>query len=188
MSPFVQWRPAQVPRGAVLMKLQGVEKTFTLRRGDSAQATFPATAQFSFDPDYKHGVELLDFYLNVTDMIVCSQRAADFVRAHNPGALEYLPVTLVDHRGKAVAAPHFILHPVDHPDCIDVERSRLTWSQINPSVIDIAEHIDVDPARVPEDRLIFRPKSHPAVHLMRRGFAESLVAEGFSGARWIDIK
>lgn len=188
MNPFVQWRPAQVPRGAVLMNLQGVPKTFTLRRGDSAQAAFPGTAAFHFDPDEKRGIELVDFYLNVTDMIVCSQRAMEFVRAHEPAALEVLPVKLVDHSGKTVAAPHFILHPIDHPDCIDVERSKVTWSLINPAIIDIAEHLEVDPARVPEDRLIFRPKSCPAVHLMRRTFAESLVEQGFSGARFIEIK
>jgi hypothetical protein len=188
MSPFVTWKTKRVPKGAVLTDLQGVEQTFEMTDGESYQDRFPADAHFRFDPDYKRDIQPLDFYLNVDNMLVCSERAMAFIRSQQPPAVEYLPVTLLDHKRKPVPAPHFIIHPVDHPDCIDVARSDVTWAQSDPGVIQFAEHVEIDPARVPEDRLLFRPRSFPKLTLMRRAFAEAIVAQGFSGARWVETR
>jgi hypothetical protein len=188
MNPFVTWKTKRVPGGAVLTDLRGVERTFALTDGESFKNSFPPDAHLLFDPDYKRDMQLLDFYLNVDDMIVCSERAAQFIRSLNPPAVEYLPVRLLDHKRKPVPAAHFVVHPIDHPDCIDVGRSDVTWAQSDPGVIQFAEHIEIDPARVPQDRLLFRPRSFPNLILLRREFAESIVGQGFTGSRWVETK
>jgi len=188
MSPFVTWKTKRVPKGAVLKDLQGVERTFAMRRGESFKDIMPAGACFHFDPDYQRDILPVDFYLNVDGMMVCSQRAAEFVRSHAPAALEYLPVNIIDHKGKPLESVHFILHPVDHPDCLDSARSDVTWSPINPNVVQFADHVEIDATRVPTDRLIFCPKSFPDLMLVRRELAEAIVGQGFTGARWVETE
>lgn len=186
-ASFVQWDTAVVKHGAVVMRLNDVERRHALADGESFEAIFPANANFDFDPDLKRNTVLVDFMLNKEDVLLCSERVKDFVQARHPAKLEYLPVTVLDHKGKPVGAPYFILHPVDPPDCIDRAHSKLTMSDFDPDDIWEAEHLVIDEAKVPADRLIFRPKAYNSVILLRRELAQDLVAAGFTGAGWKEI-
>lgn len=186
-ASFVQWDTAVVKHGAVVMRLNDVDRRHALADGESFEAIFPAKANFDFDPDLKRNTVLVDFMLNKEDVLLCSERVKDFVQARHPARLEYLPVTVLDHKGQPVGAPYFILHPVDPPDCIDRANSKLTMSDFDPDDIWEAEHLAIDESKVPAERLIFRPKAYNSVILLRRELAQDLVAAGFTGAGWKEI-
>jgi hypothetical protein len=188
MNQFVEWDPCSVKDGAVLTNLQGVDRVFALDDGESVVNGFPQGAHFRFDPEFKRDTLPVDFYINVDSMMVCSNRAKEFISASGPEAVEYLPVTVFDHKGKALAERHWIVHPINPPDCIDLASSKVTWSSLDPDSIQRFRHLELDAARVPAARQLFRPKACPRLLALRRPFAEALVQQGFSGARWKEIK
>lgn len=188
MNPFVAWSSRPVEGGAVLTQLQGMDRAFAMDDGESFAGAFPTGAHFRFDPDFKRDTLPVDFYINVDGMMVCSARAMEFIRAQLPDAVEYLPVGILDHKGRRLAQPHWIVHPIDPPDCIDLDASKVTWSSLDPDSIQRYRHLEIDPGRVPAGRQIFRPKACPSLLALRRGFAETLVQQQFSGAGWKEIK
>ncbi len=186
-SRFVYWHTRSVKKGAALTVLSGVEKIYRMMDGESVQAGFPTDAAFRFDPEFKRDTLPVDSYINVESMLVCSKPLKDFIEARSPAKIEYLPVTIFDHSGKALPHPHFIVHLVEPVDCINFDTSQVTWSASDSSSLLYVEHLEIDPARVPADRRLFRVKSLKGKAIMTRDFAEEIEAAGFKGAAWIDI-
>ncbi|HZE90448.1 MAG TPA: DUF1629 domain-containing protein [Rhizobacter sp.] len=186
-NPFVQFDTVAVKNAAAVMDLQGVANSEDMMDGVSFKKAFPSTAAFHFNPDFKRNTLLVDCLVNVENMMVCSARLKDFIQAKKPDKVEYLPVAVVDLKGKAVADAYFIVHPIDPPDCIDVANSDVTLSALDPGVIRYAEHIEIDASKVPEGRLLFRPKTFPGILLLRRELALDIEKAGFTGIGWDEI-
>lgn len=185
---FVRFDTVAVKNAAAVMDLRGVANSEDMMGGASFKDVFPSTAAFHFNPDFKRNTLLVDCLINVENMMVCSERLTDFICSKSPDKVEYLPVTVFDIKGKPVAASYFIVHPIDPPDCIDVAKSDVTWSALDPTTIRYAEHVEIDEARVPAHRLIFRPKSFPGMLLLERELALDIEKAGFTGIGWDEIE
>lgn len=60
---------------------------------------------------------------NVGTLMVVSERLKAFFEALDPVAAEYIP-SRVEFKGKQVAERYYLMHCVQHIDCIDTYRSR----------------------------------------------------------------
>ncbi len=185
---FVRFDTVAVRNAAAVMDLRGVPDSGCMMVGESFKDRFPATAAFHFNPDFKRNTLLVDCLVNVENAMVCSLRLTDFIRSKNPDKVEYLPVTVFDIEGKPVDARYFIVHPIDPPDCIDVAKSKVTWSPFDATSIEYAEHLVIEQAKVPQGRLVFSPKSFPGMLLLQREFALDIEQAGFSGIGWHEIE
>lgn len=186
--PFVYWKSRAVKRGAALTDLKGVDKVYELNDGESYEHRFPTSAAFRFNPEFKRDTELVDSFLNVNGMLVCSQRLKDFIASHQPSKVEYLPVAIHDLKGKVVCAPYFIVHPIDPVDCIDLATSDVVWSELDSTTFLFVRHLEIDAAKVPADRILFRAKAHNEETILRREFALAIAQAGFTGTGWIEIE
>ena len=184
---FVSWKTRSVKNGAAVTDLRGVDRVYAMMDGESFKNGFPAGAAFHFNPDFKRDTLLVDCLINIENMLVCSERLKSFIQAKSPDKVEYLPVTVHDHKGKGVADPYFIIHPIDPPDCIDFAKSDVTWSAMDKSTIQFVDHLEFDEARVAPSRLLFRAKAYNGAILLRREFAREIEAAGFKGAGWREI-
>ena len=185
--PFVYWKTRSVKKGAALTTLEGVGEIFRMKDGEPVAARFPTNAAFRFDPDFERDTLPVDSFINVEGMLVCSKRLKAFVEERSPAKVEYLPITIYDHTGKALRDAHFIVHLVEPVDCIDFHRSEVTWSASDPSSLLDVEHLEIDASRVPADRLLFRAKGLKSAVILRRDFALELEAAHFQGAAWDEI-
>ncbi len=188
MNPgFVYWKTRSVKEGAVVTDLQGVARAHAMANGESFEKIFPATAQYTFSPDFKRNTLLVDCLINVGTRIVCSERLKNFVKERSPEKVEYLPVRVLDHKGKPVEAPFFIVHPIDPPDCIDHAKSKIDLAASDPDFLSI-DSLVIDETKVSPKRLLFRAKSYPDKILLRREFALEIENAGFTGSGWLEIK
>jgi hypothetical protein len=117
---------------------------------------------------------------------VASSRLKTFIESQAPAHVEYLPVTIVDHRGKPVKREYFIIHPVDPADCLDLEQCEPTWSAIDKTKIKRVKKLVIDETKVGKDRVLFKPQSFYNIILARRELAEALDKEHFIGLSWIE--
>ena len=164
-----------------------VPRVFALKRGEGRGEDFPADAAFQMDPDAKRRTLLVDNIPNVDAMLLCSERLKDFIESRRPPAIEYLPVTVQDHRKKPVPVAHFVVLPLDPPDCIDLSASVVTRSTMDTTALRSIDKLVLDESKIPLDRLIFKPKAFTRATLVRRDLAAEIDAQGFTGIAWKEV-
>src|SRR5438552_3993429 len=118
-SNYVVWDTKVIPNACVLQDLVRVEKDYQLRKGVPLASTFPEDAAFTMDPDFPDNTVLTDNLLNTNMMIVASMRLKMFLERQSLRKVEYLPVTIINHKGKPASREYFIVHPIDPVECLD---------------------------------------------------------------------
>lgn len=187
MSNYVVWRWGRVPGGCSVVELMNVPRVFALKKGEARGEAFPSDAAFRMDPDAKRDTVLVDNIPNVEAMLLCSERLKQFIESRRPPAIEYLPVTVQDHKKKPVPPTHFVVLPLDPPDCIDLAGSVVTRWTVDSTALMSIEKLVLDESKIPADRLIFKPKGYTLATLVRRDLAAEIDAQGFTGIAWKEV-
>ena len=182
---FFVWQYRPVRGACVLNEFSGLDESFRLAEGVPLQEGFPGNVAFHMDPDFPDQLKLVDNLSNSDDCMIASPRLRQAIEDHQPAKVEYLPVSIIDHRGRVASSEYVIVHPIDPIDCIDRERSKFEESAITPGLISYLDKMVIDGTRVPPDRAIFRLKDFWAATLVRADRAKSLAAQGFSGLDFV---
>ena len=186
-SDYVIWDAADVPDACVVQQLEGVEDDWELAEGVSRTATFPDDATLRMDPDHPHDMMLVDNLVNTEMLIVVSGKLRASLEGRALASVEYLPVSVLDHRGKVASNEYTIVHPIDPVDCLDCEASGVEWSEMDEDCVDSIESLVLNETAVPNERSLFRVKSLEGVVLVRRELALALEQEGFTGLEWTEL-
>ena len=186
-SEFVIWRYKDTPGACALKELRGLDKTYRLNNGTSFAAGFPAGVTVHMDPDSPDDMLLVDNVLNADLVIVASKRLQECVRAYQPACVEYLPVDVIDHKGRIASKDYGIIHPIKPVDAVDKAQSIFEASLLDDDDIDSFERLVLKESAIPGDRHLFRLKGFWNITLVRRSLAEALAKEKFSGLRWLEI-
>ncbi|MCK5219083.1 hypothetical protein KAR10_06155 [bacterium] len=183
---YVVWRTKEVPDAFVLDELSEVEDDWEIVKGVPRAATFPFNVTFSVDPDFPDDILLIDAFETTEAMTVISPRLKAFFEKRAVKQVEYLPVTILDHKGKP-AAEYFILHPVYPVECLNLEDSEAKWDFIDDTTIGKVKRIVFDESKVGPELQIFKIKYLYDVIIVRRDLAEAMAAEGFTGMQWTEL-
>ncbi len=186
-SNYVIWDSKAEPNGCVLKELIGVEKDYQLRKGVPFGASFPAEAAFTMDPDFPDNTLLTDNLLNTDLMIVASLRLKQFLDQQGLPKVEYLPVTVLNHKGRPASRDYFIVHPIDPVECLDLDKCQPTWSAIDKTSIKRLKKLVLDESKIEKDRRLFRPKGFHRVILAHQELAKAIGAQGFTGINWVPV-
>ncbi|OLB14577.1 MAG: hypothetical protein AUH10_03720 [Gammaproteobacteria bacterium 13_2_20CM_66_19] len=187
MSNYVIWIFQSVPHACVLQNLVGFDDSNTLFHGTPLAKTFPSKVAFHMNPDFPTDLLLTDNLLNSDSCMVVSSKLADALRARNVSKLEYLPVSIVDHKGKVASKDYYILNPLELIDCIDRKKSKFRESRITPGRIAKFEKLVIDETRIPPDRSLFRMQGYPSIALASKALADDLIRGNFSGLGWLAL-
>lgn len=186
-DPFRIWRYRTVRDAAVFQGLRGFENIFRFDVGQALLDEFPRDAAFHMNPDHPRDRVLPDNVANSLQVLLVSARLREELERSRVGAVEYLPVTIVDHEGRVASSTHVIVHPVGLVDAIDLEASSYQPHRFVKGRIGKVRRLVIDPTRVPADRQLFKLKGYGTPVIVKRSLAESLEAGGFSGLDWLDL-
>lgn len=181
------WRTNPGKKYCGLQGLRNVPRQFEINRGISRAHGFPADAHFTMNKAYPKQVAVSDSLENMDDMVVVSAALRDFVETQAPRSLEILPVRIINHKGRDVGQPFWILNPLEIVDCIDQAASKVRFGALDPTEIVTYEKLMLDPSAIPADLLLFRPKFLEGAVMVRRDVADAIVAKGFTGLAFIEI-
>lgn len=183
----VIWQSHPGTKFCVCDGLDGVPEQYQISQGISRAAGFPKDARFAMDRSFPKQVALPDCLSNADDMVVVSAKLEELLAGRGVRSVEYLPVGIVNHKGRRAKEPYFIVNPLVIVDCIDQAASDLQWNAIDPSSIASAGKLALDPARIPADLQLFRPKFMTELVVLRRDLADAVKAGGFTGLRFVEI-
>lgn len=184
---YVVWRFHDVPNSCVLDELLGVRKRYQIREGVPRAQGFPSDAKFTLDPDYPNDTLLVDAFDNVYRMVVISPKLKAFLETQGLVKIEFLPVTVMDHKGRP-KAHYFILHPTCPVECLDLEASGVTWDTVNKDTVDTVKRLVLKTDKIDSDLKIFKIKFFYDYLIVRQDLAEAITAEGFTGIRWVSTE
>lgn len=189
-SDYVIWDSEVITNACVLYDLKGVDKILDLKRGISKASDFPSDAAFTMNPDFPNNTLLVDNLINTDMLIVVSLRLKAFLDARSLMNVEYLPVAILDHKGKIASKKYFIVNPIEPVECLDLDKSGAKLGLIGSSKneVTMVDRLVFDEERIDKVRELFKPKLFYRVTIATRDLAAAIDAEKFSGIRWINIE
>lgn len=167
--------------------LEGVDRDWELSEGVPRAASFPAGALLRMSNRHPRDIALTDNLINLGRLIVASARLKDFLQARGLKNVEYLPVSIINHKGRVASKDYFVVHPIVPQDCLDLQASGARYSHIIPSDVASVQKLVIDPARVDPDVSLFKLKSYGPPTLIRRQLAEEILQAGFRGVAFLEL-
>jgi hypothetical protein len=182
-SSFLVWDQGLYKDGVCkLGSLKGVPDTFEIHDGVSRLAGWPADASAPMHPRFPKDIGFADC-LRGTGFLVISAKARQVLEGAGvgkPEKIEYLPVKIINHKGRVEQVEYFIANPLDIVDCIDVEASVVKMDPINKSTITSAERLVLREQAIPPELKVFRLGKWPCTVIVQSKLADTMKAAGLT--------
>ncbi len=179
---FGVWLYQPVGKVCMLDGIENVPQRFDLKRGVPFKDAFPTTARFQMSDDHKRNGELSDDLPNTDFLKVCSAGLVDFLRQKDLKNVEYLPVKILNHKGKLASKDYFIVHPIVPQNALDAAASEPSFNDFDPAEIDSVERLVLDRKKLDPKVRLFRLKAFFNPVLIDKKLAEEIKAAGFVGS------
>lgn len=143
--------------GAVIQKLPpGSPLQFAFFEGKPLGGVFPSDASVRFSDDFPKELKVLDSIGNTLSVPLVSAKVKAVLDRIAPADFEFLPVVVLNHKGKVASREHGFLNVLRVVDFIDMAASKYEVSALLPGQItDLRElHVRAD-------------QVDPAVHVFR---------------------
>ena len=151
-------------------------------KGKSLKDKFDANAEFRMDPDYPDNTVLAETLNNIQSLIIGSERLKQFLEEQNIRDIEYLPVTIRDHKGKK-AARYYVTNPLVVLDCINHKASGSVFGRTNPNRVRRLRNLVLLEDKLKPDVSIFRTLNYPDAILVREDLAKA-IGKNFPGIKF----
>jgi hypothetical protein len=158
--------------------------SWRISRGMRMDDRFPPDVVLQMDGDHK-GLAVPDLVANTVQLTIVSGRLKTLLEQHAGANIEFLPVSIANHKGRIAAKDCFIANVLDHQDCIDMERSEVEQFGLEPGLLSGLFRLQVLEDRIPPEAKLFRLKSMPSAILIREDLRAKLDATGISGVKYI---
>jgi len=174
--------------GKGLCSLQGMggfDDIYLFHRGAPLAAGFPPDVTFPMDKDYPSDIKTGDVLENLDSVLVVSGRFRELVEKDLVNN-EFLPVTILNHKGRKEKGPFFILHQLVLQDCLDLTKTTYRENAINPEWFGAASNLVLDPKRIDPKVSLFRMARLPYPPVFRSDLVKKIEAAGLTGVKFLD--
>jgi hypothetical protein len=187
MTYFVWQADPHGDNYCTLEKIQNLEQSYRLSEGVSYADSFPEEAYFPMDPAYPKDIKLADNIRSRGGIVVVSKRLKAFLEDQRPPHVEFLPVSIRNHKDRVASSEYFIVNPYEVVDCIDTEASTITWGSIDPDNIIHCPTLVLSETAINDRLLLFRPRYKTSTVLVKGDLVEALRDESFTGLHFVSV-
>jgi hypothetical protein len=185
-SAFLVWRRGAMKDGICKLNgLVGLEDDYEIDDGVSRSDGWPSDVSASMDPEFPKDIGLADS-LPGTGFVLLSAAAKAFLEQKQVRNIEYLPIKIINHKGRAMIEPYFVLNPLEIVDCIDKDASGVRLSPMNKTMIKSCKQLVLHEEKVPAEARVFRTAFWSGRILIRRDLAEEMNAAGLTGMTFLE--
>ncbi|MFP2926890.1 imm11 family protein [Pyxidicoccus sp. 3LG] len=129
------------------------------------------------------GDMLCDFVPNLSMALILSEPAVELLRAEGVAAdevIEYLPITLLDKRGRPTRVRYYLVNPLLKVACMDAKASEFLKSSGGEKVLSV-ERLVLEQERIPSDAKLFRLDECTEVIVIRSDLVQRIQEAGLTG-------
>jgi hypothetical protein len=181
MNDYVIWAAGYYEGFCVVGKPKGFSQQFLLLEGVPLQCQWPEDVVCKMSPRYPKDIKLSDNLYGCGLTIVSGRLKERITPTEGGGQIEFLPVTVLNHKERVASKDYYLVNPLGSVDCIDIEKSGVVWNAIDTSSISAFQQLALKEDAIPPAVAIFRPTHRTQTILARRSLAEQLSADGFTG-------
>ena len=135
---------------------------------------------FKMSADHKKDVALLDHISNTEGVLLLSPKFCEYLRSQDLKDVEFLPVKILDHKGRVGSKDYSILNCNRVVDCVDQKKSKFSWDELDEPSMNVSKLV-FNPNALGEADLVIRAKFVPGDIFFREDLMKSILAQGFSG-------
>lgn len=137
----------------------GSPPAYEFFKGKRLARKFPAKATVRFADSFPKFIKVFDVVTSVFGVPIVSGKVRAILEELAEKDHEFLPMTLLDHKGKVASKEHFLLNPLRIEDVVDMQRSKYDRDRFEPDQIRRLMELHMKPAAVPDDVHLFRAKT-----------------------------
>ena len=177
---YLLWSESPVANACTLENVENLHR-FDLPCGVPLQKEWPSDALARMSKSFKKATALTDDLVNSDSIKVCSKRLVDFLKRKKLKNAEYLPLIILDHKGKVASKEYSVVNLVGLQDALDHRASKPTFNLLDPNQIDDVENLIIDVERIDPTLMVFRLKGLFDPVLIEKRLADAILKEGFVG-------
>lgn len=147
---------------------------------------YPSGIRFQMAPEVS-GLQVTDVLRNALGYLMITARLRSLLERHATAEIEFLPFTLLNHKGRVAARECYIANVLGTEDCVDTDRTEGSRSEISPGEMLRITRLHLQPDRINPERNLFRIASQPRTLIVREDLRQVLEAEGVTGVRFLAL-
>ncbi len=147
---------------------------------------WPEDVSFTMSPRYPKDIKLSDNLYGGNYRVVSTRLKEALEPLAGNSNIEFLPVSILNHKERVASKEYFIINPVDVFDCIDQKKAQVVWNAIDESVISSVKELALKKDVIPKDSMVFRPKYMSKTIVVRDQVVDQLSADGLSGLVFVE--
>lgn len=188
MRYFVFVQDIDLEDAAVLTKppAQIEDELFRFDEGVPLRDWFPSPAIFPMNPDFPKGRKLYALQATtIMGLLVVSKELRATFEEVGCDNIEYLPISIIDHRKKLASADYAIanvLHPID---AMDRERSVFDNNALLPTRVSGIEKLVLLEDRIPPHLHLFRLTNAPQFPIVSETLKKAITKKKLGGMRFV---
>jgi hypothetical protein len=138
-----------------------------------------------YGPEFPNDMRLLDNVQNLEGFVLVSNRLREFLEGCGVEQVEFLPVSVVNHKGRSEAEPFYVVNPIGAHDVLDIDASGPEF--FDDTILTVMQTViredELDPAL---DLVRLARFANPT--LIKRELAAKIDAAEFSGICWRELE
>lgn len=166
--------------------LDGFERIDMPARGIRMGAAYPSGIRFQMTADVP-GMQVTDVLQNALNYLMVTARLKALLEEHAGVDIEFLPFTLLNHKGRVASKDCYIANVVGTVNCVDEARTTGRPSATTPGTYARITKLELDPQRIDPVRKLFRLASQPTTFIIRDDLRTVLEQEGVTGAQYLGL-
>lgn len=131
------------------------------------------------------GLAIPDLVNNTLGLCVVSSRLKDLLERESRAQIEFLPISIMNHKGRIAASDYFLANVLDHHDCIDLSRSDVDQNNPKPGMLSGLHRLFVLEEKIPVEARFFRLKPMPEAIIIRDDLRALLDAAAITGVKYV---
>jgi hypothetical protein len=148
------------------------EWTHRMAKGHSMRDVYPRDARV-FMHKSKPGFGLPSIVGNTQMFLIVDAKVKAAIEASNVAQIEYLPLSIFNHKRRLASADYCIVNPLGSFDCVDLEASEIEW--LEGDIVGVDRYV-LDGRKLERAPDLFRIREDPSVYVVSGNLAERLRA------------
>lgn len=186
---YVAWGTSPLGGFATVLTPENVPDAYELSEGVSRTDGFPSDAAYRMDPSFPRDVILPDAVKSRggDGVPIVSPALRDLIASFDPPDIEYLPITIYDHKGRVASDEYVIANSYHVVDALDHDAMGIVWNPLDPMAIMTCERVALDASTLGGAPVLFRAKNLEKRVLARRDLAGAIAEAGLTGTYFYEL-
>ena len=146
--------------------------TFRMAEGDRMGNDYPSDARIYMDNEHM-GIRLTSIIGNTNSFLIVSREVKLAIEGSRVGKIEYLPISIYNHRRRKATDDYFIINPIGSYDCLDLKASKIKY--LKDKIVAVKEFV-LDAKRLKDAPDLFRLKEDPRQYIISGRLVDDLRA------------